>query len=217
MRLTRALAALPLVASCHGAAPRDHTPAEILAAARAKRVAHVQATVLIETRYGNAEATAEGSVQLDGGYRSQLDVDAEAIYGVPTVREVVDGSTTYLQRPVRPDWVRFEDPYHSGVHPTVALEYLEDAGPLTRVGVETVRRETTVHYTAPAKSPVTSYDVWVDRDGLPLRVRMVFGKDPTSTKTFELTEWGRAPAVTLPPSSTLAKDVTAAYRALGLE
>ena len=56
MRLTlRALAALPLVASCHSgpARLRDRTAAEVLAAARAARTARVTATERIETDFGS--------------------------------------------------------------------------------------------------------------------------------------------------------------------
>jgi hypothetical protein len=158
--------------------------------------------------------TAKGDVDL-ARQRSRVRVHYDP--GGPKLEladhdEVADGDLTYLARPGSAKWVRFPGPY-LGARPCDIVEALATAPSLTRVGEEVVRGSRTVHYTAKPPGYFATVEVWVARDGLPLRLVARVGANPV-TKTVDLDGYGAAPAVTLPARYVAVKDASAGLDAV---
>lgn len=214
-RLGAVLAALALAACAAEPPPPPRVPpgAEIVAAARARGVARVRVTTTLHVAgVQTMTATATGLLDVAGersAVRVEYDADGRKI-GFRTSDEVVVGPVHYLRRPGRP-WfhVRGEA---GGVRPYVAVAQLARATTLSTMGEETVAGQPVTRYAANGNGEVETVEVWVGRDGVPVRFRMRL-RDGIAT-TVDVERWGVPERVVVPAPSTRVETGEELYEAV---
>ena len=214
---------LPLALVACGGSKKAATTSSALGAVEAAALKTVQAGsehvgLTASATAGGQKIALTGSGAFDTkNRRGTMHVDLSADTLSAALDEVLVGTTAYVRSPLLAatlphgkKWLKidlakagkaagFDLSLLAAQDPGQALAYLRSLKSVTVVGNEKIDGESTTHYRALAPGAAT-YDAWVGDDGYVHRVRVVTTSGSKVSATTDLSDFGAAVKVTVPPA-----------------
>ena len=208
-----ALAVVLVAPACGRDEPRTITAAEVMGALESRGPARVrQVTRIVLGGSPQMSATAAGVVDAAAD-RAAVTVTYDAgghELGFVDGEEVADGDTLYLRRPGG-RWFH-TTAERGGANPLVQVRALRALRSFTRTGHGgEVGGVPTDRYLGESEPSLRTLEVWVTREGLPMR--LVVEYVPGTSYTLDLGAHGSAAPVRVPTRSTRVADITALFEA----